>query len=74
MFIFNGDKIMTEQEKLDYLSKHFALLNEDGKDYLDKVSQQLLSIQYPAIPPPPLHQREYKAHGVQSGGEASLLC
>jgi hypothetical protein len=69
---------MTEQEKLDYVSRNFVRLNEDGKDYLARVSQQLLFIQYPAVPPLPVHQREYKAHGVRemlvSGGETSLLC
>jgi hypothetical protein len=68
---------MTEQEKLDYLSRNFVLLNEDGKDYLAKVSQQLLFVQYPAVPPLPVRQREYKSHGVRemsaSGGETSLL-
>lgn len=69
---------MTEQEKLDYLSRNFVLLNEDGKDYLVRVSQQLLFIQYPAVPPLPVHQREYKAHStcevLMSGGETSLRC
>jgi hypothetical protein len=69
---------MNEQEKLEYLSRNFVRLNEDGKDYLAKVSQQLLFVQYPVVPPPPVRQREYKAHRVRemlvSGGETSLLC
>jgi hypothetical protein len=35
------------QQKLDYLEEKLPLLNNEGKEYLENISRQLLHIQYP---------------------------
>jgi hypothetical protein len=40
-----------EQEKLEYLSKNFNFLNQEGKEYLENVARQLLYVQYPVVRP-----------------------
>jgi hypothetical protein len=45
-----------QQKKLDYLSRNFLLLNQEGKDYIEAVSRQLLYIQYPVIRPFPVQK------------------
>jgi hypothetical protein len=41
----------TEQENVEYLSKNFVLLDQEGKEYLENVSRQLLYVQYPNVRP-----------------------
>jgi hypothetical protein len=49
--------IPAEQEKLDYLSRNFMLLNQEGKEYIEDVSRQLLYIQCPVMRPSPVQKR-----------------
>jgi hypothetical protein len=51
---------MTEQEKLDYLSKNFGLLNKQGKNYLKHVARQLFYIQHPVVLPGAAGKRKYR--------------
>jgi hypothetical protein len=51
---------MTEQEKLDHLSKNFGLLNKQGQNYLRQVARQLLYVQYPAVLPSAPQKRKYR--------------
>ncbi|GHV75711.1 hypothetical protein AGMMS49942_05320 [Spirochaetia bacterium] len=51
---------MTEQEKIDHLSKDFNRLNEDEKDYLQNISNFLFYIQNPLVPPSLSKKREYR--------------
>jgi hypothetical protein len=47
----NGLLDIREQEKLEYLSRSFKLLKQEGKDYIENLSRQLLYIQYPNVRP-----------------------
>ncbi|GHV83357.1 hypothetical protein AGMMS50212_07140 [Spirochaetia bacterium] len=44
---------MSESEKIDRLTAGYRRLNEEGKNYLRDVSQQLIYVQYPIIVPAP---------------------
>jgi hypothetical protein len=41
----------TEQEKVEYLSKNFIFLDQEGKEYLETLSRQLLYVQCPNVKP-----------------------
>jgi hypothetical protein len=47
----NGLPDLSEREKLEYLSQNFMLLNQEGKEYLENLSRQLLFVQCPNVQP-----------------------